>query len=44
MDKLKFYQVLEKSDMASYYNEWTIRITNNDSIEMSCSLKTDSLD
>jgi len=33
-----------ESGIAGYYNEWTINIFNNDSIEMLCSLKEDSLD
>lgn len=33
-----------ESGIAGYYNEWLINIFNNDSIEMLCSLKEDTLD
>jgi hypothetical protein len=33
-----------ESGIVGYYNDWTIRILNNDSIELLCSMKTDSLD
>lgn len=33
-----------EAGIAGYYNEWVIRILNNDSIEMLCSMKKDSLD
>lgn len=33
-----------ESGIAGFYNDWTIQILGNDSIEMLCSLKRDSLD
>jgi hypothetical protein len=32
------------SGIANFYNDWTIRILDNDSIQMLCSMKRDSLD
>ncbi len=33
-----------ESDIAGYYNDWTIKLLENDSIQMLCSMKKDSLD